>query len=82
MENNNNAQLLYGLYGSYIQYSKAIGYCKKHRCYLTVATLKGHECLRKQCNALEKRLENSYWAEREARKAIKKERKANRRLYI
>ena len=77
----NNTQMLYGLYGSHIQRSKAIGYCKKHKCHLTVATLKCHECLKKQCNALKKHLENSYWAEREALKALKKERKENRRLY-
>ena len=69
----NNPNSLYGLYGSQISRTKAIGYCKKHKAALTARTLKQHECLRKQCNALKKYEEHSYWHEREVLKARKKE---------
>ncbi len=71
----NNPQLLYGLYGSQISRTKAIGYCKRHCAALTTRTLKQHECLKKQCNALKKYEDHSYWKEREI---IKARRKANK----
>jgi hypothetical protein len=67
--------MLYGLYGSYVNKSKVVGYCKYHHCALTVRTLKCHECLNKQCNALQKYEEHDYWRQREAIKARKREKK-------
>ena len=64
-------QKLVGLYGSRINRENAVGYCYYHRCHLTIATLKCHECLRKQCNSLKKHEEHAYWAERENRKLQK-----------
>lgn len=72
--------MVQGLYGSMIKSAKAIGYCKCHRCYLTIATLKNHECLRKQCRALQKHEENDYWRQREQKKLIKKANKLNKEV--
>ena len=53
-----NTQMLYGLYGSHINRTKAVGYCRHHCAALTAKTLKGHECLKKQCNYLKKYEDN------------------------
>ena len=71
----NNTQMLYGLYGSHVSRSKAVGYCRYHSAALTVKTLKGHECLKKQCNALKKYEEHDYWRQREQKKEWRKSRK-------
>lgn len=60
-----------GLYGSEINPSRVIGYCKRHGKYLTVPMLKQHKCLGKSCNALDKK-EHDYWVQREVLKARKK----------
>ena len=65
MENINNP-VVYGLYGSH-----------KHKCHLTVKTMKQHECLKKQCRALKKHEEHNYWKEREVLKQRKKMNKMN-----
>lgn len=65
-------QTLHGLYGSQISRDKAVGYCKKHNAHLTVATMKKHECLKKNCHHLKKHEENSYWEERKQLKLAKK----------
>lgn len=70
-----NTQTLYGLYGSHISRTKAVGYCKKHKAHLTVATMKNHKCLGKNCHHLKKHNENPYWAERERLKEEKKNNK-------
>lgn len=67
----NVIEKLPGLYGSEISPSRAIGYCKRHGKYLTVAMLKQHECLGKACRALDKK-EHDYWVQREVLKARKK----------
>ena len=75
-----NNEMLPGLYGSEINKARAVGYCKLHCAALTVKTLKGHECLRKQCNALKKYEEHDFWRQREVMKARKKENKMKERL--
>lgn len=70
--NINNTEMLHGLYGSQVSRSKAVGYCKYHHAALTVKTLKGHECLKKQCNALN-RYDHDYWRQRDVMKARKKD---------
>lgn len=67
-----NTQMLHGLYGSQISRIKAIGYCKKHGAHLTTATMKRHECLKKNCHHLKKHDDNPYWEEREKLKEEKK----------
>ena len=71
----NKAEALYGLYGSHISRSKAVGYCRHHCAALTAKTLKGHECLKKQCNALKKYEDNDFWRQHEQRKELRKARK-------
>ena len=71
----NSTETLYGLYGSHISRSKAVGYCYHHCAALTVKTLKAHECLKKQCNALKKYENHDYWRQREV---IKERKKANK----
>ena len=73
----NNTQMVYGLYGSYIKRTKACAYCYYHKCHLTVATMKKHECLKKQCECLKKHEENDYWRQRNQIKMMKKARKVN-----
>ena len=67
----NNTQMLYGLYGSRINRSKACAYCYLHKCHLTVHTMKKHECLKKQCNALKKHEDHDYWRMRQQMKELK-----------
>ena len=74
-------QTLHGLYGSQISRTKAVGYCKKHKAHLTIATMKNHECLKKGCYYLKKHDENPYWAEREKLKAEKKENKKRKSIF-
>ena len=71
-------QKLHGLYGSQVSRDKAVGFCKKHGAHLTAATLKRHECLRKNCNYLKKHEDNAYWEERERMKLEKKKRRKER----
>ena len=63
---------LHGLYGSQISRTKAVAYCRRHDCHLTVATLKGRRCLSKQCKSLKKHEDNDYWRQREQKKILKK----------
>lgn len=76
----NNVETLPGLYGSEIRKNKAVGYCMFHKTALTVKTLKGHGCLGKQCDALERYMDHDFWRQHEQKKARKKERKKT--LYI
>ena len=71
----NEQGMVYGLYGSYINQSKVVGYCKYHNVALTARTLRCHECLNKQCNALQKCEEHDYWRQRERKKELRKARK-------
>ena len=71
----NKTEVLYGLYGSHISRSKAVGYCRHHCAALTAKTLKGHECLKKQCGALKKYEDHDFWRQHEQRKELRKARK-------
>ncbi len=68
-------QTLRGLYGSQINRSKAVGYCYHHCAALTAKTLKGHDCLGKQCNALKKYEHHDFWRQHEQKKELRKARK-------
>ena len=63
--------MLHGLYHTEISERRAIGYCRYHKCYLTATQLKQKECLKKQCDALDKR-DHEYWRQRELKKMRKK----------
>ena len=74
--NTNETEMLQGLYGSQISRNRAVGYCCYHKAALTVKTLKGHECLKKQCNALKKYEEHDFWrqhAQKKNRRKLKRQ---------
>ena len=71
----NNVEVLPGLYGSEINRNKACGFCHYHNAALTVKTMKGHGCLGKQCDALQKYEEHDFWRQHEQKKALRKARK-------
>lgn len=73
--NVNKTEMLYGLYGSYISRNKAVGYCHYHKAALTVRTMKCHECLKKQCDALKKYEEHDFWRQHEQKKERRKAKK-------
>ena len=68
-------QTLHGLYGSQIGRNRAVGYCYHHCAALTVKTLKGHNCLGKQCNYLKKYEDHDFWRQHEQKKDLRKARK-------
>jgi hypothetical protein len=68
--------MLQSLYNTEISETRAVGYCKKHHCYVTSTQIKQKECLSKQCFHLEKK-EHEYWRQRELTKARRKIRKEN-----
>ena len=71
----NTQKTLHGLYGSQIKKSKVVGYCWHHHAALTAHTMKCHECLNKQCDALQKYEEHDYWRQRAQKKEWRKARK-------
>ena len=71
----NNTELMPGLYGSQISKNRAVGYCHFHKAALTVKTMKCHECLKKQCDALEKYGKHDFWRQHEQKKELRKARK-------
>jgi hypothetical protein len=71
----NKTQTLHGLYGSQISRNKAVGYCYHHCAALTVKTLKGHQCLGKQCHSLKKYEDHDFWRQYEQKKELKKAKK-------
>ena len=52
------------LYGTYASQKHIVGYCWKHHGAITVKQLKCKQCLKKQCNALEKYESHEYWHQR------------------
>lgn len=71
----NEVNFLPGLYGSQITKNRAVGYCHYHDAALTVKTMKCHECLRKQCDALEKYNEHDFWRQHAQKKELRKKRR-------
>ena len=71
----NNVEMLPGLYGSQISKNRAVGYCRFHKAALTVKTLKCHECLKKQCDALTKYESHDFWRQHAQKKEFRKARK-------
>ena len=66
--------MLNSLYNTEISEKNAIGYCHRHRRYLSCTQLKRKECLKKQCSHLEKR-EHEFWHQRELAKMRRKQKK-------
>lgn len=71
----NSTEMLNGLYGSMISRNRAVGYCHYHKAALTVKTMKGKECLKKQCDALKKYEEHDFWRQHEQKKQLRKAKK-------
>lgn len=71
----NKIEVMPGLYGSQITKNRAVGYCHFHKAALTVKTMKCKECLKKQCDALEKYVEHDFWRQHEQKKELRKARK-------
>ena len=67
-----NTELIQGLYGSQVSMRRVVGFCTYHRAALTAKTLKRHQCLKRQCNALQKREEHDFWRQHEQKKQLKK----------
>ena len=65
--------MLHSLYNTEISERRCVGFCWKHRCYVTSTQLKQKECLKKQCDALE-RYEHEFWRQRELTKQRRKNR--------
>ena len=51
------------------------GYCKLHKCSMTVKQIKGKQCLFKQCWHLEKNASHQWWKQREITKQKREARK-------
>lgn len=76
--NENMTELLPGLYGSFIDKSRAVGVCKYHKTAMTVKTMKQHGCLCKhgrQCDAFQKCEEHDFWRQQQQRKEKRKAKK-------
>ena len=73
--NENENEIVKGLYGSEIAQCKACGYCKRHARYLTVKMVRQHDCLNKQCYHLIKNDNHKWWQQRAEIKQKRKERK-------
>lgn len=54
--------------------SNTLAFCHKHKLSLTPKQLKQKQCMRKQCNALQK-FEHAYWDKQDEKKQMRKERK-------
>ena len=65
-------EVVNGLYASKIKKNKACGYCRHHKCCLTVKQLKAHDCLSKGCHYLTKYQSHEWWNQRDRAKAKKK----------
>lgn len=70
-----------GLYGAQFKKERACGYCHYHHKYLTVKMVKAHECLQKQCDALQK-YDHEWWRQRDLKKQRKKANKQINGLLI
>ena len=75
-------KLVNGLYGARFEKSRAVGFCHHHKCHLTSRQVKAHECLQKQCNALQKYEDHEWWRQRELHKQRKKANKQINDLLI
>ena len=68
------------LYNTYSD--NVVGYCKYHKCCLTVKQMKCKNCLGKQCLHLQKNETHQYWHQREVLKQKKKQKKIDLDNYV
>lgn len=62
------------LYNTWSTESKCVGYCYKHKAYVTVPQVKEKECVKKGCNAF-RRKDHLYWKRKERFKKLRKQKK-------
>ena len=75
LSENENLELVKGLYGSEFDKNRACAYCRHHHCYLTVKQVRQHECLKKQCWYLHKNEHHDWWRQRSVMKQKRKAKK-------
>jgi hypothetical protein len=63
------------------QSNNVAGYCKHHRCGMTVKQIKCKNCLQKQCWYFVKNEQHAWWKQREDTKQKRKERKQRMNTY-
>lgn len=61
------------LYGS--ESNNVCAYCKRKGCYMTVKQMRKKECLKKNCNHLDKNEDHEWWKQREISKQKKKQKR-------
>ncbi len=59
------------LYGTWANEDRVVGYCLRHRAYVTVTQMKEKECLRKNCRAFRRRA-HPLWEQRKRSKEIRR----------
>lgn len=62
--------------------NNVVGYCRYHKCSMTVKQMRCKECLKKQCHYMIKNEEHQYWKQREAVKQKRKNRKIAINEYV
>lgn len=71
-------ELVLCAFNQYAKRCRCVGYCKKHKCNLTVPQLKDIHCLQKGCRHLVKYQEHTFWKMREMRKRYVKQKNRKR----
>ena len=66
-------------FGDMAKITRCLGYCHKHKCYLTKTNLDNMNCLQKKCKHLKKIESHPYWVELIRKEEDKKRRKEYRR---
>lgn len=77
----NNPHKLYAANGSWIDRKKACGYCYLHHIAMSPASMKTHECLKKQCPRLKKYEDHPFWVDRARKNELKKQHRAEGNAY-
>ena len=68
-------------FNQYAKITKCLGYCKKHKCYLTKSNIENMNCITKGCFHLVK-LKHPYWNEMKLIQGKAKQKKDfKRKLY-
>ena len=68
---------LFGTSLAEVNMRNVVGYCRRHKCYITEHQIRRKECLKKHGRYLE-RIDGPFWEERERKKAEKKRKRAER----
>ena len=62
------------LYETWTTEDKAVGYCWKHKAYVTIRQIREKECMQNGCNAFRKK-DHPYWERKERMKDLRKKKK-------